>query len=404
MPARFSVSAYGSVPLTYQWKKNGVNIADATKSSLTITNTVAGDAGNYSVGVSNSLGGLVSSSAALTVLPVPTSPPAIPGLVLHLPFNNNLTDATGRGNNGTSINMTATTSNTAPATFVTDGAIGQAYHYESQMGSFPGPTTTNTSFVTLGVRPDLQFSSNVNFTIAFWMRMPLNFTGGDLPFFTTTVGSTFGSGIVLAPSYGDTATVSNAGTDPGGWAYSIYDLDGNGVGYYGDIGSLNDGLWHHLAYVVQRGVGCTVYLDGVAIPDDAFLNHQQHKQAGSSAAAAANIDTGNAATIGQDPTGTYGETGSGDMDDLGVWKRALTSLEVSAIYLAGASNKVSFTSAPITVSATKTGSTLTVNWSAGVLQQASSPQGPYTDVPGATQPYSVTIPAGAGAKYYRARL
>ena len=33
----------------------------------------------------------------------PTAPPPIPGLVVHLPFNNALTDVTGRGNNAVGI-------------------------------------------------------------------------------------------------------------------------------------------------------------------------------------------------------------------------------------------------------------------------------------------------------------
>jgi hypothetical protein len=34
------------------------------------------------------------------------------------------------------------------------------------------------------------------------------------------------------------------------------------------------------------------------------------------------------------------------MDDLGVWRRALTALEASGIYLAGVSNHLSFTGPP----------------------------------------------------------
>ena len=55
-----------------------------------------------------------------------------------------------------------------------------------------------------------------------------------------------------------------------------------------------------------------------------------------------NVDTGRPAVIGQDPTGKYAETGWADMDDLGVWRRALTSLEAASIYLAG-TNHMSFT-------------------------------------------------------------
>ena len=61
---------------------------------------------------------------------------------------------------------------------------------------------------------------------------------------------------------------------------------------------------------------------------------------------AGNIDTGRPVTIGQDPTGRYPESGSADMDDLGVWRKALTALEASSIYMAGVSNHMSFTGPP----------------------------------------------------------
>jgi hypothetical protein len=80
------------------------------------------------------------------------------------------------------------------------------------------------------------------------------------------------------------------------------------------------------------------YLDGVAA--------HYVVAAGTSVAAAGNIDTGRPATIGQDPTGQYPESGSADIDDLGVWHRALTALEASSIYMAGVSNHLSFTGSP----------------------------------------------------------
>ena len=69
-------------------------------------------------------------------------------------------------------------------------------------------------------------------------------------------------------------------------------------------------------------------------------------QGGSGVAAAGNVDTGRPATIGQDPTGHYQESGSADMDDLGVWRKALSALEAASIYMAAVSNHLSFTGAP----------------------------------------------------------
>src|SRR5206468_241887 len=60
--ATFSVLANGSVPLTYQWRKNTVPIGGATSATLT-----ASTAGSYDVLVSNLCGSVISASAALTV-------------------------------------------------------------------------------------------------------------------------------------------------------------------------------------------------------------------------------------------------------------------------------------------------------------------------------------------------
>ena len=55
----FTVSASGSAPLSYQWLRNGANVTNggnvigATSSTLTLTNVQIGNAGSYTVAVSN---------------------------------------------------------------------------------------------------------------------------------------------------------------------------------------------------------------------------------------------------------------------------------------------------------------------------------------------------------------
>jgi hypothetical protein len=67
--ASYTITAVygGTRPFSYQWQFAGANIPGATQASLTITNISFTQAGNYSVTVSNSLGGAVSANAALTV-------------------------------------------------------------------------------------------------------------------------------------------------------------------------------------------------------------------------------------------------------------------------------------------------------------------------------------------------
>ena len=74
--ATFTVAAAGMAPLSYQWQKNGVNIAGATASSYTIASPVAASAGQYRAVVSNSVGSATSNAATLTVTAANTAPTA----------------------------------------------------------------------------------------------------------------------------------------------------------------------------------------------------------------------------------------------------------------------------------------------------------------------------------------
>jgi hypothetical protein len=72
--ASFSVTATGTAPLTYQWRRDGVALSGATSATFTLATTSAGDAGIYSVVVTNSAGSATSSGAALTVNAAPVAP------------------------------------------------------------------------------------------------------------------------------------------------------------------------------------------------------------------------------------------------------------------------------------------------------------------------------------------
>ena len=64
----FSVGVSSDTIPTYQWKYNGANISGATATIYTIPNTQPGNAGNYSVAVTNQAGWTLSSNASLAVL------------------------------------------------------------------------------------------------------------------------------------------------------------------------------------------------------------------------------------------------------------------------------------------------------------------------------------------------
>jgi uncharacterized repeat protein (TIGR03803 family) len=73
--ANFAVSAFGDAPLTYQWQKNGTNIADAgnlvgsATANLSLSSVIEPNGGTYRVIITNSLGAATSSPAILNVVP-----------------------------------------------------------------------------------------------------------------------------------------------------------------------------------------------------------------------------------------------------------------------------------------------------------------------------------------------
>ncbi|MDX2187602.1 MAG: immunoglobulin domain-containing protein [Opitutaceae bacterium] len=73
-PLVLSVAVDGTAPFTYQWKKGGINILGATSSTFSVNSAALGNAGDYSVVVTNSAGSVTSSIASVSVLEVIVAP------------------------------------------------------------------------------------------------------------------------------------------------------------------------------------------------------------------------------------------------------------------------------------------------------------------------------------------
>jgi hypothetical protein len=367
LTAQFSVAVSGSPPFSYQWEENGTNLPGETATNLVLSPLALASAGTYSVVVTNVVG-TNTATAQLTVLPVPTAIDLSSNLVLHLKFNGDFKDYSGRGNNGAGVNS---------MTFVSDGVLGQAAHFETDLSA------GITNYVELGLLPDLEFGSNCDFSLACWVRLPEGEQPGDVPFIGNAVGAGDSPGYFFGPTWGT-----------GGWRWTLQNGDGSGsvVAAVGPANSINDGNWHHFAATFQRAGNGTAFLDGVQVASVVI-------------ASIGDLDTGEPTTVGQDPTGAYDDGLSDDvkydLDDLGAWRRVLSPLEVEAMYVAAASNQVSFVSAPVRMQAKLVAGQLQLNWSGGLLQSAPAVSGPYADVPGATSPYSVA--PTAAKQYYRIR-
>jgi alpha-tubulin suppressor-like RCC1 family protein len=122
--AAFTVMASGE-QLSYQWYFNGNPLTDnghitgSATVTLSINNVSTGDAGNYTVTISDLTGSVTSSTATLTVIPPPTCNPAPSGLLAWWRFEGNLDDVFGQHN--------ASTLDGSPAYVA--GKVGQALSF-----------------------------------------------------------------------------------------------------------------------------------------------------------------------------------------------------------------------------------------------------------------------------------
>ena len=87
----FTVAASGSLPLYYQWRKNGTNLVDgggnvfgSAMTNLNLLNVIQGDAGNYAVVITNTVGSVTSSVAILNVniRPAQATPIVVNGFIV----------------------------------------------------------------------------------------------------------------------------------------------------------------------------------------------------------------------------------------------------------------------------------------------------------------------------------
>ena len=163
MNVTLAVVLADSPPLSYQWQLGGQNIAGATNSNLVFTNIQLNQAGNYQVAYASAAGSATTAPALLTVVPpTTTNSPTMNGLVVHLTFDADLTDSSGRGNHAAAVGSP----NFVP------GIIGaQAFNPYTQNGT--------NNYATLGTPTDLSFGATNDFSIAFLAQLPTNAWNGS---------------------------------------------------------------------------------------------------------------------------------------------------------------------------------------------------------------------------------
>jgi hypothetical protein len=233
----------------------------------------------------------------------------------------------------------------------------------------------------------------VDFSISFWA----NYTQSvdDPPFISNKDWSSSGN-----PGWGIFTQ--------GNGHYRVNTTGTGGTKY--DLGSgstplVRDGKWHNIVLSHVRGVIISVYTDGILTSTRPDLT-------------TGSIDTdglGYAVNIAQDGRGIYTDGGSAGItnaliDDVGIWRRAISPQEAQAIYTAGQGGKdlsqatvVVVTKA--TLSVTASGKNLNITWPGSPTVKLQESRGliptSWADVPGTLGASSASVTATNGTAFYR---
>ena len=136
----FNVAATSATPLSYQWLKNGFDLAGANAATLALSDVQEPDGGSYTAVVTNAVGSASSNAAILTVVPI-VVPPAI-----VTPPQSQTADE------GTAVMFEVTATGTAPLSYQWNkngspisGATGQTLNFASVTTNDAGSYTVTVS-------------------------------------------------------------------------------------------------------------------------------------------------------------------------------------------------------------------------------------------------------------------
>jgi hypothetical protein len=361
--ASFVVVASGEA-LTYGWHRDGQPLPNATNSTLLLKSVQPAQQGSYSVAVSNAAGSDSGNPARLTITPaqyyILTN-----GLLAHLPFDGSYGDVSGNAHSARPIG--------GPSFGA--GLVGSgSFRFTSRKDG------TEFRYATMGTAIMREIGTN-DFSVAFWIQF--NVFEDDPPFVSNkNWDSGANTGFVIAAQSGGTFKHNFRGA--------------NGTRVDGAGGQVADGLWHHLAVTYQRGGLAVLYRDGVPTATNSL------------SASPGTIDSGLPLNVGQDGNGnyTYGNTveiQDALLDDLGVWKRALSTKEVEFIHRQGR-NQTSFDQPPRLVATRLSSSSMVLSWiGAGLTLQtttnATATASSWIPVPNAFSGMTVDALQGSGAFY-----
>jgi len=241
--ATFTVAASGTVPLSYQWQKNGTPIGGASAATYATPATTSSDNGaQFTVVVSNSAGSATSNAAILTVNPATMAPS-----IATQPVSQTVTagqtasfsvTATGSSplgyqwsKNGTVISGATSASYTTPATATTDNGAQFTVVVSNSAGKVTSsaatltvnPATVAPSITTQPVSQTVTAGQTASFSVVAtgttplsyqWLKNGANIAGATSSSYTTPATTSFDNGAQLTVLVSNTvgSVTSNAAT------------------------------------------------------------------------------------------------------------------------------------------------------------------------------------------------
>ncbi len=310
--AAFSVTAAGTVPLSYQWIINNSNFSKGTNATLVLTNLQLSQSGSVlRVQVSNAAGSVLSSNAVLTVnAPSGSCTPPPPGLIGWWPGEGNANDAIGT-NNGS---LSSSGAGYAP------GKVGLGFRFDGTNGyvEVPNSTTLEPSNLTLEAWVWLDPNINTN---------PATEHNEHIIFKQNTWTAWFEGYSLLK------AMIQNSDGSYSRHFQFVVSRSGDQVAI-NSITVVQRGVWYHVA-ATYDGNRAMLYVNGA--PEV-------------SAIAGFPLDYGTE-PVYFGTTGTwapYLDMLAGIIDEPSIYNRALATNEIAAIYHAGSSGKCGdSTTAPV---------------------------------------------------------
>lgn len=385
--AAFEIVAEGAGPITYQWHNgDGSTILGATNPVLWLSHVqLTNDGASYYVSVINPYTSIDSDPATLNVQARPANVPT----------------------NGYAKVVVAD----GPVAFWQLNESAASSTAVDTVGSFDGSYVAGTGNFTFGVPTGVPHDTNVGVGVIGGASISIPYAIEINPPGAFSVEGWFQPASLSTNASSDYRTplssMSNPyGAGPTGWL--VYQTGGNNWAWWPyngfwtgiqltDTDPIVAGQWYYLV-MTYDGTTFTFYVNGVAkafATDSGFVQNGNVPSAGAASYnynynTTPGLPTGSSSAV----LGWRSDSGFnpfiGNMDDVAVYNKALTPSQIQNHFL---------NTTHLTI--TSSGNNVVVSWPVGTLQVSTNVLGTYTNVTGATSPYTNSA---SSTLFYRALL